>query len=195
MQRIAALVLCAALWGPNASAQTCTTIAAIISGFTGGATGYGMTRYIGPASNWVSAGLYGAGMAASALGANELARGACEHMEAIMKATAEIYCFSGEYLCESIEDVARSMARDFEICSECTVDEVIGSFPMADRDRERHLVEMQTRRGGPPISVRVIARSHVVGSEGSNQWLDSYFAGLQATYEINRFIQRQRQLN
>ena len=58
-----------------------------------------------------------------------------------------------------------------------------------------HLVEMQVRRGGPPISVRVIARGHLVGTEGSNQWLDSYFAGLRANYEINRFIQRQRQLN
>ncbi len=195
MQRIAALVLCAAFWGPNASAQSCTTIAAIISGFTGGATGFGMTRYIGPATSWVGAGLYGAGMAASALGAHKLARGACEHMEAIMKATAEIYCFAGEYLCDSIEDVARSMARDFEICGECTVDEVMGAFPMSDRDRERHLVEMQIRRGGPPISVRVIARNHLVGREGADRLLDSYFAGIQATYEIDRFVQRQRQLN
>ena len=54
MQRIAALVLCATLWSSGASAQTCATIGNIIGGFTGGATGYGLVRNIGPASNWIS---------------------------------------------------------------------------------------------------------------------------------------------
>jgi hypothetical protein len=58
MQRIAALVLCAASWSSNASAQGCTTIADIVGGFAGGASVYELIRNIGPITNWISAGLY-----------------------------------------------------------------------------------------------------------------------------------------
>ncbi len=192
MQRIATLVLCAGLWGPNASAQNCETIGTIISGFVGGATGFGMVRYIGPATSWISAGLYGAGMTVGALGGRSLARASCESIEAIMRVTAEIYCFSGEYLCESVEDVARSLARDFQLCSECTPDEVIEAFPMEDNAREIFLLDMQIRRGAELPIVRVIPRGHIISVDRSV--IDSYYTGMQATFRLQRALQRKQRL-
>lgn len=184
MQRIAALVLCAALWGSSASAQTCATIGNIVGGFAGGASGYGMVRYAGPAASWVAAGLYGAGMTVGGLGAARAFRDVCESIEAIMKVTAEIYCFAGEFMCESIQDVARSMARDFQLCSECTPDEVIGAFPLRDAEREQHLSDMQNRRGAQSSGLAVLPRDTLISVEPST--VDYYHAGLQAAFRLQR---------
>ncbi len=194
MQRIAALVLCAALWSSNASAQGCSTIADVVGGFTGGASGYGLMRNIGPVTNWLSAGLYGAGIAVGALGGRRFATGVCEHIEAVMKMTAEIYCFSGEYLCESLEDIARSMTRDFQLCSECTPDEVMDAFPMEDSAREQHLIDMQIRRGAPATGLPVIPRNYYLSGADPDIG-DSYYAGLQASFRLQRALQRQLRLD
>ena len=85
-----------------------------------------------------------------------------------MKVTAEIYCFSGEIMCESVQDVARSMARDFQLCSECTPDEVIGAFPLDDAEREQHLIDMQNRRGVQPPGLSIIPRDNIVIVEPSS---------------------------
>ena len=193
MQRIAALVLCAALWSSNASAQGCTTIADIVGGFAGGASGYGLIRNVGPITNWISAGLYGAGMAVGALGGRRAATGVCEHIEAVMKVTAEIYCFSGEFLCESLEDIARSMTRDFQLCSECTPDEVMDAFPMEDSAREQHLIDMQNRRGSPATGLPIIPRDIYLGGADPSIG-DSYYAGLQASFRLQRALQRRLRL-
>ena len=72
-----------------------------------------------------------------------------DKVHAVMKITAEIYCTAGEFLCESVEDVARSLTQDFRLCPECTADEVIGSFLMEDSEREQHLTNIQAARGVP----------------------------------------------
>lgn len=143
-----------------------------------------MTRYIGPATNWVAAGLYGAGMAAGALGTNELIQRSCDRIRAIMEATAEISCFAGEYLCESVEDVARSLVRDFEICTECTVDEVMTSFPMEDFARLQHLTRMQLLRNGPYRGLRTIERNDILGRQSADRLISSYYSGIQASYSL-----------
>ena len=193
MQRIAALVLCAALWSSNASAQGCTTIADIVGGFTGGASGYGLVRNIGPVTNWLTAGLYGAGMAVGVLGGRQFVIGTCEHIEAVMKITAEIYCFSGEYLCESLEDIARSMTRDFQLCSECTPDEVMDAFPMEDNAREEHLNDLQLRRGSPTSGLPILPRNNYLSGADPDIG-DSYYAGMQASFRLQRALQRRIRL-
>ena len=192
MQRIAALALCATLWGPNVYAEGCTTISEVVAGFTGGATGYGMVRTFGMASNWVSAGLFGAGMAVGALSGHRLAVGACDKVHAVMKVTAEIYCAAGEFLCESIEDVARSLTRDFQLCPECSTDEVIGSFLMEDSEREQHLTNIQAARGVPTVSLRAIARNGLFDTHSSA--LNSYYSGMQASFRQQRALQRRQWL-
>ncbi len=188
MQRIAALVLCAALWGPNASAGTCVTIGNIVGGFAGGATGYGLVRNIGMATNWVSAGLFGAGMAVGAMGGAAFGKGACEHIYAIMKVTMEIYCAAGEYQCESIHDVVESLTRDFEVCSGCTPDEVMGAFLMEDSARERHLIDMQSRRGLQASGVGVLPRNNIFTANAIS--VDSYYVGMQAAFRQQRALMR-----
>jgi hypothetical protein len=143
-----------------------------------------MVRYVGPAATWVRAGLYGAGMTVGTLGASRAVRNVCENLEAIMKATAEIYCFAGELMCESIQDVARSMARDFQLCPECTPDEVIGAFPLRDAEREAHLLNMQYRRSAQSTGLSVLPRDGIVTVHPSS--LDSYHAGLQAAFRMQR---------
>jgi hypothetical protein len=148
---------------------------------------------VGPATNWVSAGLYGAGMAVGALGGAQLATNVCENIEAIMKVTAEIYCFSGEFMCESLQDVARSMARDFQLCSECTPDEVIGAFPMRDAEREQHLIDMQNRRGATAPNLDILPRDNIVTVEPSI--VNSYYAGLQAAFRLQRNLEWRMRMN
>jgi len=105
-----------------------------------------------------------------------------------MKVTAEIYCASGEFLCETIEDVARSMARDFQLCSECTPDEVVGAFLMEDSARERHLIDMQIRRGSQMSNLRIIPRNNLVAADPIA--LDSYYTGMQASFKLQRSLMR-----
>jgi len=110
-----------------------------------------------------------------------------------MKVTAEIYCFSGEYLCESLEDIARSMTRDFQLCSECTPDEVMDAFPMEDSAREQHLIDMQIRRGAPATGLPIIPRnSYLSGADPSIG--DSYYSGLQASFRLQRALMRRARL-
>ena len=110
-----------------------------------------------------------------------------------MKATAEIYCFSGEYLCESLDDIARSMARDFQLCSECTTDEIMDAFPMEDNAREQHLTDMQIRRGSPVSGHQIMPRKNDVSADPSV--VDSYYTGMQAAFRLQRAMQRQLRLD
>ena len=193
MQRIAALILCAAFWGPNASAGTCTTIGNIVGGFAGGATGYGLVRNLGMATNWVSAGLFGAGIAVGAMGGAAFGKGACEHIHAIMKVTMEIYCAAGEYLCETIDEVVQSLTRDFQVCSGCTPDEIIGAFLMEDSAREQHLMDMQSRRGLQASSVGVLPRNNLFTANAMA--IDSYYVGMHAGFRQQRALMRRLRLD
>ena len=67
MQRIALLMLCSMVLADYAKADACENVAGVVSGFAGGATGYGLIRTLGPATSWVTAGLYGAGIAAASI--------------------------------------------------------------------------------------------------------------------------------
>ena len=136
MQRIAALVLCGALWVSNASAQGCDEVGDVVGGFAGAATGYGLIVHLGAASNWITAGLYGAGMAVAALAGNYVGETVCEDYETIAETTAAIYCTAGEYVCDFVDDVVLSLLRDFQICPSCRPDEIFGAFLMIDTLRE-----------------------------------------------------------
>ncbi len=184
MQRIAALVLCGALWVSNASAQGCDEVGDVVGGFAGAATGYGLIVHLGAASNWITAGLYGAGMAVAALAGNYVGETVCEDYETIAETTAAIYCTAGEYVCDFVDDVVLSLLRDFQICPSCRPDEIFGAFLMIDTLREDHLRRIQRGRGGVFPAYDVLPRDHVGPLPASV--LNSYYAGIQAGFQQKR---------
>lgn len=186
MQRIAALVLCGMLGTSSVSAQGCDEVGDVVAGFAGAATGYGLLMQLGAASNWISAGLYGAGMAVATLTGNWVGETVCEDFESIIETTAAIYCVAGEYVCDFVDEVTLSLLRDFAICPNCLPDEIFGAFFMIDTLREDHLRRIQRSRGQSP-GLGVLSRDHVVAPVSASV-LDSYFVGQQAGFRQNRLL-------
>jgi len=186
MQRIAALVLCGMLGFSNVSAQGCDEVGDVVGGFAGAATGYGLLVHLGAASNWISAGLYGAGMAVATLAGNFAGETVCEDYEIIAETTAAIYCMAGEYVCDFVDEVTLSLLRDFAICPNCLPDEIFGAFFMIDTLREDHLRRIQRSRGQSP-GLGVLPRDHVVAPVSASA-LNSYFVGQQAGFRQRRLL-------
>ncbi len=186
MQRIAALVLCGMLGTTNASAQGCDEVGDIVGGFAGAATGYGLLVQLGAASNWISAGLYGAGMAVASIAGNFVGETVCEDYETIAETTAAIYCMAGEYVCDFVDEVTLSLLRDFAVCPNCRPDEVFGAFFMIDPLREEYLRRIQRTRGQSP-GISVLPRDHIVAPV-SPSVLNSYFVGQQAGFQQRRML-------
>ena len=186
MQRIAALVLCGMLGISNVSAQGCDEVGDIVGGFAGAATGYGLLMQLGAATNWISAGLYGAGMVVATLTGNLVGETVCEDYETILETTAAIYCMAGEYVCDFVDEVTLSLLRDFAICPNCLPDEIFGAFFMIDTLREDHLRRIQRSRGQSP-GLGILRRDHVMAPVSASV-LDSYFVGQQAGFQQNRLL-------
>jgi len=184
MQRTAILILCAGVWTSNASAAPCELIGDVVGGFSGGATSYGIIRNLGKAPNWVSAGLYGAGVTFAVAGGRAAGQAACENFSELIHDIAAIYCIAGEYLCEDIEDVTKSLLRDFQICSSCSVGDVLGAFLVADSMREYYLQQLQRRYSNFSVDVRLRAlpRDHI--GPLNSAVLDYFYAGQQAGFSL-----------
>lgn len=186
MQRIASVVLCGMLWASNASAQGCDEVGDIVGGFAGAATGYGLIVQLGAASNWISAGLYGAGVAVASLAGNFVGESVCEDFESIAETTAAIYCMAGEYVCDFVDEVTLSLLRDFALCPNCRPDEIFGAFLMIDPVREEYLRRIQRTRGQSPF-LSVLPRDHIVSTVPASV-LTSYFVGQQAGFQQSRML-------
>jgi hypothetical protein len=183
MQRIAVLLLCGGFWTTQASAQSCEDVGAVVGGFAGGATGYGIVRTLGVASNWVAAGLYGAGITVASLVGRSAAESGCDRFAENFRSIGETYCqYSGfDYDCGAVQNVARSLYADFAMCPSCTWDEVLGAFLLDDVSRQDYLRDMQSRRTGHlSLVTKVIPRNYIGPLSGSV--LNSYFMGLQAGF-------------
>ena len=92
MQRIALLLLCTGLGSSSAQADFCERVGQVIAGFAGGATGYGLVRNLGSATNWVSAGLYGAGITVVGIGGQTAGQEICENFDDLLN---DIMAISG----------------------------------------------------------------------------------------------------
>ncbi len=183
MQRIAILLLCGGLWANHAAAQSCEQVGAVVGGFVGGATGYGVARTLGAASSWVGAGLYGAGITVASMVGRSAAESGCDRFAENFRTIGETYCrYSGFYYdCGAVQAVARSLYADFTMCPSCTWDEVFGGFLLDDASHQNYLRDMQSRRTGHLSMVtNVIPRNHIGSLNGSV--LSSYFIGLQAGF-------------
>jgi hypothetical protein len=178
MRRIAVVLICTGFWTSNASAATCDAVGDIVGGFAGAATGYGFFQNIGAASNWVSAGLYGAGIAAASLGGNAAGEAVCNNFRNIVYTIAEINCIAGEYICDYVSEVAYSIGRDFQICPSCTADEVFSAFLMEDSARAELLRWIQRQRNWQIGYTTALPRNHI--GPLSPIVLNSYFAGQQS---------------
>lgn len=187
MQRIAVLLLCAGMWTAQASAQSCEQVGAVVGGFAGGATGYGLVTSLGVASNWVAAGLYGAGITVASMAGRAAAVSGCDNLAAGIRWYGEMSCrYSGfNYDCGDVQTVARSLYADFVMCPSCTFDEVFGAFLLEDSARGNFLRDMQYRRTGNwSLLTTVVPRNHV--GTFSNSVLNSYFVGVQAGFRLMR---------
>ena len=183
MQRIAVLLLCGGIWTSQATAQSCEQVGAVVGGFAGGATGYGLVRTLGAASSWVGAGLYGAGITVASMVGRSAAESGCDRFAENFRTIGEMYCqYSGfNYDCGAVQTVARSLYADFAMCPSCTWDEVFGAFLLDDVSRQDYLRDMQSRRTGRlSLVTNVIPRNHIGSLNGSV--LNSYFIGLQAGF-------------
>ena len=185
MQRTAILALCGALWVSNASAQGCDEVGDVVGGFAGAATGYGLITQLGVASNWISAGLYGAGVAVATLTGNFAGETVCSDYREIAERIASIYCIAGEYVCDFVDEVSLSLLRDFQICPSCRPDEIFGVFLLRDDIREDWLRTVERGRGGLP-ELDVLPRNHV--GPLSPTVMDSYFLGQQTGFQRNRSL-------
>ncbi len=181
MQRTAVLLLIAGLWTTNAAAGPCEEVGRVVGGFAGGATGFGLVTRLGVASNWVTAGLYGAGIAVGSIIGSNLGEVGCDSLAENWRTIGEMYCRYSLYNldCEGINDVTASLYADFVVCPACTYDEVFSAFSLEDGSRQRWLRNIQYAREGyyAPTAL-VYPRSHVFGvSVGS---ANAYFFGLEA---------------
>lgn len=185
MQRIAVLLFCGLAGVNYAHADSCENVAGVVSGFAGGATGYGLIRTLGPASSWVGAGLYGAGIAAASIATRSTVMTNCDAFFASLSRIGEIYCeySTYDYDCRPVSEMTRSIAADFSLCPGCTFDEVIGAFFLADDIRESYLRRVQQSRWGRLASLtRVVRRDHLGSFDSSI--VDSYYQGLQAGFSL-----------
>lgn len=185
MQRIAVLLLCAGLWSGQAAADACEEVGTAIGGFVGGATGYGLAARLGVASNWVAAGLYGAGIAIAGTEGGAWAATGCDAMSGAVSWYGELSCAYSTYYydCAPVVDVARSLATDFLMCPACTYDEVFGAFLMSDGAREDFLLRMQYQKQGfLGATLHMSPRDHIGTLSASV--LNSYFMGVQAGLQL-----------
>ncbi len=183
MQRIALLMLCSLAFANYAKADACENVAGVVSGFAGGATGYGLIRTLGPASSWVTAGLYGAGIAAASIATRSSVLTNCDSFFASLERIGEIYCqySTYDYDCRPVAEVTRSIAADFSICPGCTFDEVMGGFFLVDEVRQEYLRGIQRSRWGRLAAMtNVVRRDHIATFDSSV--VNSYYLGLQAGF-------------
>jgi hypothetical protein len=139
---------------------------------------------LGTPTNWVSAGLYGAGITVVTVGGHGAGQAACENFSDVIHAIAAIYCTAGEYICNDVDAMTRSLLRDFQICASCRVDDVFGAFLMIDEQREEYLRRLQaTKTLSATTALRVLPRSHI---PLSSNVLESYYVGQQAGYTMLR---------
>lgn len=187
MQRIAVLFFCAGIWTTNAAADPCDKVGAVVGGFAGGAAGWGIAAVAGPATGWVSAGLYGAGITVAGLTGGAVGAVGCNRFAENFKNIGEMYCkYSGFNIdCEPMKDVTESLYADFLLCPSCSWDEIFGAFLMADDSRQDWLRRMQYgKMGFYSATTQVIPRNHI-GTLGGSV-LNSYFQGLQAGFAAQR---------
>jgi len=185
MQRIALLLLCTGLGSSSAQADFCERVGQVIAGFAGGATGYGLVRNLGSATNWVSAGLYGAGITVVGIGGQTAGREICENFDDLLNDIMAIYCIAGEYVCDDVIRMAASLYTDFTICAACSSDQIFSAFLLEDSARQDYLRRMQRRITGIRASSRPVSpRSHL-GLLNAFV-LNSYFLGQQAGYDLLR---------
>lgn len=185
MQRIAVLLLCGVGCANIAKAGPCDNVAGVVSGFAGGATGYGLIRTLGPATSWVGAGLYGAGIAAASIATRSNILTNCDTIIENLTRAGEIYCAYSTYNydCGPVRDMARSIAADFAMCPGCTYDEVMGAFLLTDDVRQHYLERIQrTRWGRLATTTHVVARDHIARLDATA--LNSYYTGLQAGFSM-----------
>ena len=181
MQRIAVLLLIAGFWTTNAAAGPCEEVGRVLGGFAGGATGYGLVSTLGVASNWVTAGLYGAGIAVGSRAGGALGEVGCDHFADNWRSIGETYCrYSGfNYDCRGVNDMAASLYADFVVCPTCTYGEVFSAFLLDDESRQRWLRNIQYARTGYfSPAAQVHPRGNVGGLSSSTA--NSYFVGVQA---------------
>ncbi len=181
MQRIAVMLLVAGLWSTNAAAGPCEEVGRVVGGFAGGATGYGLVTTLGVASNWVTAGLYGAGIAVGSRAGGKLGEIGCDRFADNWRSIGETYCqYSGfNYDCKGVNEMAASLYADFVVCPACTYGEVFGAFLLDDPSRQRWLRDIQyARKGYYSASAQVHPRPYI-GSLSSST-ANSFFIGVQA---------------
>jgi len=187
MQRIAVLLLCTGLWTAQAAADSCDKVGVVVGGFAGGVAGWGVAAVAGPATGWVSAGLYGAGITVAGLSGQAVGEVGCNRFVENFNKIGETYCMYSEFNfdCSTLNDVTASLYADFVSCPSCTWDEVFGAFFMDDESRRNWLSRMQYGKTGfYPMNTQVIPRNHIgpVSSSVSN----SYFLGLRAGFSALR---------
>jgi hypothetical protein len=175
------------VWTSHANAGACEDVGAVVGGFAGGATGYGLVTTLGAASSWVGAGLYGAGITVASMVGRSAGESGCDRFAKNFRTIGEMYCQnSGFYYdCAAVQDVARSLYADFAMCPSCSWDEVFGAFLLDDVSRQNYLQTMQYRKGGYLSTVTsVIPRNQI--STLDSTVLNSYFVGLQAGFTLLR---------
>lgn len=185
MQRIAVLLLCSMAGANYAQADSCENVAGVVSGFAGGATGYGLVKTLGPATSWVGAGLYGAGIAAASMATRAGVLTNCDAFFTKLSQIGEIYCeySTYEYDCRPLEEMTRSIAADFSVCPGCTFDEIMGAFFLVDEARQDYLRKIQLNRWGQLAAMtRVVRRDHLGTFDTSI--VNSYYQGLQAGFAL-----------
>ena len=181
MQRIAVLLLWGSFGVNVAEAGPCDAAANVVGGFVGGATGFTLSQALGPATGWLSAGLYGAGVAAAAYATRSGIVINCDSIISLMRRFGELQCLGSEfdYDCGEIRDMSLSLAGDMAICPLCTYDEVFGMFPLPDLTRQHFLQAIQLSRAGTLARVtQVIPRDRIV--RGNSVSANAYFVGLSA---------------
>lgn len=181
MQRIAVLFLVAGLWTTNAVAGPCEEVGRVVGGFAGGATGYGLVTTLGIASNWVTAGLYGAGIAVGSRAGGSVGEVGCDYFADNWRSIGETYCQYSRYNldCTGVNNMAASLYADFVVCPSCTYDEVFSAFLLDDSSRQRWLRDIQYARTGYSLAAaQVYPRSHIGGL--SSWTANAYFFGVEA---------------
>jgi hypothetical protein len=168
-----------------AHADSCENVAGVVSGFAGGATGYGLVKTLGPATSWVGAGLYGAGIAAASMTTRAGVLTNCDAFFEKLSQLGEIYCEYSTYYydCRPVQEMTRSIAADFSICPGCTFDEIMGGFFLVDDAREDYLRRIQRSRWGRLATMtQVVRRDHLGIFDASV--VNSYYQGLQAGFSL-----------
>jgi hypothetical protein len=195
MQRIAVLLLCALFWSGQASADACEQLATVVSGFVGGASGYGAVRTFGVANGWVAAGLYGAGIAVASTNVSSWAASGCRSAADAWRWFGQVQCAYSTYYvdCGPPIEAAQSLLTDFLICPSCTFDEVLGAYYMEDYEREQHLRDMQFGKWRTLAATTQVRPRNQFGSISSSV-VNSYYLGLQAGFQLLQTTQIYRSL-